>query len=96
MPEAIISTECVQATLEGNAVEVVATLDVGEILPGMFLHIPLNSLLDFTVRIIEIAPLGGNHIRLVLDCGDDPDATDLVLAFNFADETLWVLETGNE
>lgn len=94
MPEGIISTEQVRATQDMRAVEVIATLDAGEIVPGMFLHIPLNSQLAVTVRIAEIAPQEGKRIRLVLDCDNDPDDADMVVALNFEDETLWVLETG--
>ena len=96
MPEAIISTEWVKTTLDGNAVEVIATLDAGEIIPGMFLHIPLNGMLNFTVRIREIVPQGGHRIQLILDCNNDPETAGIVLAFNFEEETLWVLESGED
>jgi hypothetical protein len=96
MPEAIISTDWVRTTPDGNAVEVSATLDAGQIIPGMFLHIPLNRSLDFTVRIREIVPQGERQIRLILDCNNDPETADMVLAFNFEEETLWVLESGED
>jgi hypothetical protein len=94
MLEGIITTHDVRRTSDGRALEVVATLDAGEVLPGMFVHIPLNGMLDFTVRIQEVMPEAGGYLRLVLDCGDDPEGARLVMAFNFEDETLQVLETG--
>lgn len=96
MAEAIISTHQVRATQDGRAVEVIATLDAGEVVSGMFLHIPINNLLDFTVRIEEVVSLIGNEIRFVLSCGKETNQVNMVLAFNFEDETLWVLETGED
>jgi hypothetical protein len=95
MPEAIISTEQVRETQDGNA-EVIATIDAGEIIPGMFLHIPLNGQFNLTVRITEIVPQEGTRVRLVLDCGHDFEGASLVMAFHFEEETLWVLETGED
>ncbi|MFH5806011.1 hypothetical protein, partial [Alienimonas sp. DA493] len=70
--------------------EVEATLDAGEVRPGMFLHIPMNCLLNLTVSIAAVEPAGA-RLRLELDCDDELDA-DLVAGFNFEGETLWVLE----
>jgi hypothetical protein len=94
MPEGIITTHDVRPTTDGRALEVVATLDAGEVVPGMFVHIPLNGMLDLTVRVSSVAAEGLNHLRLVLDCGGEPGGADIVAAFDFASETLWVLETG--
>lgn len=94
MPEGIISTCDVRLTPDGRSVEVIATLDAGEVVPGMFVHIPLNGMLDLTVRVSAVASEPENRIRLVLDCGEEAEGAELVKAFNFKDETLWVLETG--
>jgi hypothetical protein len=84
----------VRPSSDGPALEVVATLDAGEVVPGMFVHIPLNGMLDLTVRVSSVAPEAGNRLRLVLDCGDAPGGAEFVEALNFGSETLWVLETG--
>jgi hypothetical protein len=93
MREGIITTRTIRATADNRAVEVIASLDAGEVVPGMFVHIPLN-MLDFTIPVASVAPAPDGCIRLVLDCGDEEDGADLVMMFNFEDETLWVLETG--
>jgi len=94
MKEGVISTHAVRATPDGRGVEVVATLDAGEVVTGMFLHVPLNAQVDFTVRITAVRPDAGDRICLILDCGDSADDASLVMAFNFAGETLSVMETG--
>ena len=96
MPEAIITTRTVRPTSDGRAVAVIAKLDAGELEPGMYIHIPLNSMLSFTVRITDVMQAKNGGVRLLLDCGDDPKSVPLVVAFNFEDETLEVLSTGNE
>jgi hypothetical protein len=94
MPEGIITTHEVQFTTDGRALDVIATLDAGEIVPGMFVHIPLNGMLDLTVKVSAVTHESENRLRLGLDCGDEPSAAELVAAFNFEAETLWVLKTG--
>ena len=94
MPEGIITTHAVRPTPDGLALEVVATLDAGEVVPGMFVHIPLNGMLDLTVRVSAVTRERDSRLRLVLDCGDEPGGAELVGAFNFEAETLWVLDTG--
>ena len=94
MPEAIITTQTVRPTPDGRALEVVATLDAGEVTPGMFVHIPLNGMLDLTVQVSSVTRESGSQIQLVLDCGDETDGADFIAALNFEAETLWVLETG--
>jgi len=96
MREAIITTHAVSKSPGGKSVEFVATLDAGELAPGMFIHIPINWSLDFTVPIKEVVPLSPPDVHVILDCGDDEDDVDLVLAFNFDDETLWVNESGEK
>jgi hypothetical protein len=94
MREAIITTRAVSMSPDGKSVEFVATLDAGELAPGMFVHIPMNSMLDFTVAIREVLPLSPPNIHVILDCDNDEDGAALVLAFNFDNETLWVDEVG--
>jgi hypothetical protein len=77
-----------------KSVEFVATLDAGELARGMFLHIPMNSMLDFTVVIKKVAPLSPSNFHIVLDCDEDEDGAALVVALNFDNETLWVDEVG--
>jgi hypothetical protein len=77
-----------------TSVEFVSTLDAGELAPGMFLHIPMNSMLDFTVAINKVVPLSPPNFHVVLDCDDDEDGAALVMAFNFNNETLGVDEVG--
>ena len=96
MPEGIITTRSVRQTPDGRAVEVVAKLDAGEVVPGMFVHVPLNGMLNFTIRVGEITPEADGCIRLLLDCGNDSESAKLVMAFHFEDETLEVLATGEE
>jgi hypothetical protein len=96
MPEGIISTHEVRFTPDRRSVEVIATLDAGEVVPGMFVYIPLNGLLDLTVKVSEVFREAGNRVRLLLDCGEEAAGAELVKAFNFEDETLWVLETGDD
>ncbi|WP_171189488.1 hypothetical protein [Alienimonas chondri] len=79
----------------GDAVLLTAVLDAGEVLPGMFLNIPLNSMLNLTLLISSVAPIGDGLIRLTFDCDDSLDA-DLLTAFNFEAETLWVTEVGED
>jgi hypothetical protein len=94
MCEAIITAQVVSMSPDGKSVELVASLDAGKLEPGMFVHIPINSTLDLTVAIQEIEPLSPPNIHVILDCGNDEDGAALVLAFNFANETLWVDEVG--
>lgn len=94
MLEGLITTQTVRATADNCTVEVIASLDAGEVRPGMYLHIPLNRMLDFTVRVASISPTSDGYIKLLLDCGDESDGADLILMFNFEDETLLVLESG--
>ena len=94
MPEGIITTHEVRPTADGLALEVTATLGAGEVVTGMFVHIPLNGMLDLTVRVSAVVAESANRIRLVLDCGDEPGGAELIAAFNFGDETLRVLRTG--
>jgi hypothetical protein len=94
MPEGIITTHDVRPIADGRALEVIATLDAGEVVPGMLVHIPLNGMLDRTVKLLSVTREGNSRLRLVLDCGDEPGGAELVAAFNFETETLWVLETG--
>jgi hypothetical protein len=94
MPEGIISTHDARLTPDGRSVEVIATTDAGEVIPGMFVHIPLSAMLDLTVRVSAISSEPENRIRLVLDCGEETEGAELVKAFFFERETLWVLETG--
>jgi hypothetical protein len=95
MPEGIITTHEVRPTEDRCAVEVIATLDAGEVVPGMFVHIPLNGMLDLTVEVSAVTHDKERRVRLVLDCGDEPDGAELIVAFNFEGETLWVSETGD-
>lgn len=94
MPEGIITTHNVRPTVDGPALEVVAALDAGEVVPGMYVHIPLNGMLDLTVPVVAVAHEGKTQLRIVLDCGDEAGGAELVAAFNFAAETLWVSGTG--
>jgi hypothetical protein len=94
MPEGIITTRDVRPTKDGRGLEVVATLDAGEVVPGMFVHIPLNGMLNLTVPVAAVTHESDNHLRLVLDCGGEAGDAGLIAAFNFDSETLWVLETG--
>ena len=57
MADGTIIAKTVRAMPDGSAVEVMATLDAGEVHPGMFVHIPLNGSLDFTARIIAVSPI---------------------------------------
>lgn len=72
----------------------IATLDAGEVVAGMFIHIPLNGMLDFTVRISSITIEKENLLLIILDCGDEPEGVELIRAFYFESETLWVLDSG--
>jgi len=94
MPEGIITTHAVRPISGGGDLEVIATLDAGEVVPGMFVHIPLNGMLDLTVKVSSVTHESGSRIRLVLDCGGEPGGAGFVAAFDFEAETLWVLETG--
>jgi hypothetical protein len=94
MKEAIITTQTVAMSSDGKSVEFVATLDAGELAPGMFLHIPMSFILDFTVAIKKVAPLSPPNFHVALDCDDDEDGAAFVVAFNFDNETLWVDEVG--
>lgn len=94
MPEGIITARIVRATADGGVVEVVATLDAGEVKPAMFVHIPLNGTLDVTVPIASVSPLPDGTLRLTLDCGEEDSIAEIVLALNFEGESLRVLDTG--
>ena len=94
MREAIITTQTVSLSPDGKSVEFDATLDAGEIASGMFVHIPLNSMLDLTGMIKEVVLISPSKIHVILDCDNDEDTATLVLAFNFDNETLWVDERG--
>jgi hypothetical protein len=94
MREAIVTTQAVSMSPDGKSVEFVATLDAGELAPGMFVHVPMNTMLDFTVTIKEVVSLSPPHIHVILDCDNDENEAALVLAFNFDNETLWVDEVG--
>jgi hypothetical protein len=96
MREAVITTQAVSISPDGKSVEFFATLDAGELVSGMFIHIPMNSMLDFTVPIKEVVPLSPPNIHVVLDCDNGENVADLVLAFHFDNETLWVDELGVE
>jgi hypothetical protein len=94
MRELIITTQTVAMSPDRKSVEFVATLDAGELAPGMFVHIPMNPMLDITVAIKKVVPLSPPNFHVVLDCDDDEDGAALVMAFNFDNETLWVDEVG--
>lgn len=90
MREGIITMCDVRHTADGRALEVAAKLDAGEVVPGMFVHILLNGLLDLTVPVASVAHGNGTRILLILDCGNEAAGAVLVAAFNFRAETLWV------
>ncbi|MHC4879300.1 MAG: hypothetical protein ACYTGL_22830 [Planctomycetota bacterium] len=77
------------------AVEVVD----GEISAGMFLRVPLNPMLDFTVRIADVGPInnswGLSLVGLVLRC-DDESSRQLVDVMNIGDELLAVTHDGED
>jgi hypothetical protein len=93
MREAIISTLAVQKVSEGRSVEVIAMLDAGAVVPGMFLHLPLNSMLDLTLIVAKVTHDIEGRTHIFLDCNDESDAA-FVVAFNFENDTLWVTESG--
>lgn len=95
MEQATITTQQIYASPDGRGVEVVATLNGGKIAPGMFLCIPMNRMLDFTVRIRQLTRLTPPYLHLVLECDDEEDA-QLILAFHFNEETLQVTEDGSD
>lgn len=96
MREAIISTKSVAITPDKSAIEVVATVDEGSVSAGMYLHVPLNRSTDITVMISAVKPAADGQVRLILDCGDDPEGADMIHALNFADETLLAREAVEE
>jgi hypothetical protein len=51
-------------------------------------------MLDLTVRVSAVTQEGKDRLRLLLDCGNEHTGVELIAAFNFADETLLVQETG--
>jgi hypothetical protein len=96
MPEATVTTQRVYLSPNRKAVEVVGTLDNGDIVPGMYLHVPINGLLDFTVPVKQITPLTPPYVHIILDCGGEEEGANIVLAFNFEDEMLRVTEGGSD
>jgi hypothetical protein len=93
MREAIISTLAVRQASEGRSIEVIAMLDAGEVVPGMFLHLPLNSMLDLTLIVAAVTHDIEGRTHICLDCDNESEAA-FVVAFNFENETLWVTESG--
>ena len=77
------------------AVEVVE----GTVRPGMFVTIPFNATFGMTVRILSIAPVrndfGIELLGLVLNCGHDPQAREIIDGLNVGDET-WKVGTDGE
>lgn len=57
----------------------------GEILPGMLLHVALNTTFEMTVPIREVLDSG----HLLVDC-DDQEGVDTLLAFDIENELLAV------
>jgi phosphoglycolate phosphatase-like HAD superfamily hydrolase len=45
--------------------------------------------------VASVSPAPDGCIRLILDWGDEKDGADLLMMFNFEDQTLQVLETGD-
>jgi hypothetical protein len=64
----------------------------GQILPGMFVRIPLNRSFDFAVQILSVAPvrndLGVKLLGLVLDCENDEANRELIDMMGVGDE-VW-------
>lgn len=77
------------------AVETIA----GNLAAGMFVHIPLNPMVAFTVRICEVRPVrnswGLSLSGLVLRC-EDESGRQLIDAFGIGDELLVVHDTGED
>jgi MYXO-CTERM domain-containing protein len=87
MPEGIITTRTVRATPDKRAVEVIASLDAGEVVPGMFVHIPLNGMLDFTVPVVSVSPApdggfsisgSGNDVVLHYSAAPEPGMVGVI------------------
>lgn len=93
MREGIISIHDVRLLSDDCSLEVIATLDAGEVVPGMFVYIPMNISMDLVVKVSGVAPDSERLIRIVLDCEEVPD---IVKAFNLENQTLWVLETNDQ
>jgi hypothetical protein len=96
MREAIIATHAVSKSPDGKSVEFVATLDTDELVFRILVHIWINSNLEFTMTIKEVVLLSPPKIHVILGCDNDENNADLVLAFNFDNETLWINEVGEK
>ena len=90
MTKAIITTHQVFSTKDGQDIEAIITLDEGEITSGMFLHIPLNGMIDATIPIREVISGEENRVRMILDCDKDAEMAEIFMAFDFENETLLV------
>ena len=69
----------------------------GEILPGMFVHIPCNSSLDITARIQSIETAlrqGAEDVCLCIQ--SDDDEADFLSGFNIRDEVIEVSTEGSD
>jgi hypothetical protein len=88
MKTAITHTSTVRLASDGKTVEVVARVLEGHVEAGMALKIELNRSTAFWIPILRLKTLSENEVELTMDCEDDPEFAQAVVALNFADEIL--------
>jgi len=70
----------------GNTLVLHGVIESGIVAAGMLLHIPFNSTLDMSVRILDVRLQPGS-VSLVLDC-EEEDGPDFVEGLNLAGDRL--------
>ncbi len=78
----------VRLASDEKTVEVVAQVLEGSIEAGMELNIELNRSTAFWIPILRVKTLSPSEVELTIDCEDDLEFAQAIVALNFADETL--------
>ncbi len=71
----------------------------GNVRAGMFLRVPLNSMIDLTARIASIGPINNSWglplVGLAIRC-EDEGVREIIDAMNIGDEILAITQDGED
>ena len=85
----VVHCVAVQRGASDTTLLLTCVIESGSVAAGMLLHIPFNSSLGMSVRILEVTQKPGSYFELVLDC-EEADGPDFVEGLNLVDDHLEV------